>query len=110
MKTPMLIPAMALVVLGGALVARATVAQATVIGQNEVQANSSAPATPPAAPLAGGGRFAGLQKACAADFQTLCPGLTPGDGKLGPCIRQNIGKLSPQCSGALQSLRAQRGQ
>lgn len=44
-----------------------------------------------------------IMQACQADFQKLCTGMTPGDGKLGPCIRENRAKLSPSCQGALQA-------
>ena len=105
MKTPILILSMALAASIGAFVV-----QAAVPAQNDAQTNTAAPVTTPAPTGPGGARFAGLQKACASDFQTLCPGMTPGDGKLGPCIRENVARLSPQCSGALQAMRAQRGQ
>lgn len=55
-----------------------------------------------------GAMLAGLQKSCAADFDALCPGLHPGDGKLGPCIRSNMAKLSPVCASALRSMRTAR--
>lgn len=50
-------------------------------------------------------RRGAIMQACSADIQSLCPGMTPGDGKLGPCIRQNRAKLSTPCQTALQSLR-----
>jgi hypothetical protein len=105
MKTPILILTMMLAASTGAFVVNAAVP-----AQNETQPAISAPTAPPEPTRPGAGRFAGLQKACASDFQTLCPGMTPGDGKLGPCIRENIAKLSPQCSGALQAMRGQRSQ
>ncbi len=58
----------------------------------------------------GGRRLAGLQAACGADFASLCPGMQPGDGKLGACLRANRAKLSSGCSEALEALRAQRGE
>jgi hypothetical protein len=56
----------------------------------------------PARPALAGNRGSMMQ-ACQADFQTLCPGMTPGDGKLGPCIRANRAKLTPVCASAMQS-------
>lgn len=44
-----------------------------------------------------------MMQACQADFKSLCPGMTPGDGKLGPCIRANQSKLSPVCASAMQA-------
>ena len=84
-------------------------------GAIAAQSNDSTPATdtgasqpqqPPA--RAGAMRFAALQKACGSDFKALCPGMTPGDGKLGPCIRTQRTKLSSGCSDALGALRAGR--
>lgn len=71
-------------------------------------AATTAPAAPSAAttPLARPGFSANrgaMMQACQADFQKLCAGMTPGDGKLGPCIRENRAKLSPSCQGALQA-------
>lgn len=43
-----------------------------------------------------------MMQACQADFVALCPGMTPGDGKLGPCIRANRAKLSAICQAAMR--------
>lgn len=73
--------------------------------------NASLPSAPeatiPAPPPAAGQRGAVMQ-ACRADFQSLCAGMVPGDGKFGPCVRANRDKVSPSCQAALQSIRATR--
>jgi|GEM_PF-5750669 len=103
MKSIVLFATIALSFTGGAVLAQtATTPPPAADAQNGTAA--------PASPATGGGRFAGLQQVCAADFQTLCPGMTPGDGKLGPCIRANRAKLSKGCSDALGALRASRSQ
>jgi hypothetical protein len=53
-----------------------------------------------------------IEEACVQDAQTLCPGLTPGDGaKLVECMTQNGAKLSPGCrkarSGGKKKAKAQ---
>jgi hypothetical protein len=68
----------------------------------------AAPATPAASTPSGGGRFGSIQQAFAADFQSFCPGMQPGDGKLVPCIRQHRSQLSNSCSDAMRSLRGMR--
>ncbi|PTT89596.1 hypothetical protein DBR42_07540 [Pelomonas sp. HMWF004] len=40
--------------------------------------------------------------ACKSEAQALCPGLTAGDGKLGPCLKTNLAKLSASCKSALK--------
>jgi len=35
---------------------------------------------------------------CKADQEKLCPGLKPGDGKFGPCMKQHEAELSPECA------------
>ncbi len=68
------------------------------------------PTPPPALPQRFGNGGAIIQ-ACRADFVALCPGMTPGDGKLGPCIRANRAKLSSTCQAAMrEGLGARRGQ
>jgi len=38
--------------------------------------------------------------ACKADFERLCPGVEPGEGRLFQCISQHLDELSPQCRAA----------
>jgi hypothetical protein len=39
--------------------------------------------------------------ACAADYQRLCPGVTPGGGRVRKCMHENSDKLSSKCRAAL---------
>jgi len=34
---------------------------------------------------------------CKADREKLCPGIKPGDGKLGECMKQHEAELSAEC-------------
>jgi len=36
--------------------------------------------------------------ACKADFQKLCPGVKPGDGRPFACLAEHKDKLSPSCA------------
>ncbi len=45
----------------------------------------------------------GPGKACKSDREKFCPGLKPGDGKLGPCMKQHAAELTPECSGAIEA-------
>jgi hypothetical protein len=47
----------------------------------------------------GGDARAAMQKACAADLATLCPGLTGRDANM--CLRQNSDKASAGCKDAM---------
>ena len=35
---------------------------------------------------------------CKADREKFCPGMKPGDGKYGPCMKQHEAELSPECT------------
>jgi hypothetical protein len=35
--------------------------------------------------------------ACKADAEKVCSGMKPGDGKLGPCLKEHQDELSPEC-------------
>jgi hypothetical protein len=35
---------------------------------------------------------------CKADREKLCPGIKPGDGKLGECLKQHEAELSSECA------------
>lgn len=90
MRLPLLIAAIA--ALGGAAIAQ----------------NASSSAIPDAmtpAPAPPASQRGTVMQACRADFQSLCAGMVPGDGKFGPCIRANRDKVSPSCQAALQTLR-----
>lgn len=49
-----------------------------------------------------------VRHACSADFQSLCPGVQPGGGRIVACLQQNAAKLSPDCQKALEASRAAR--
>jgi len=53
---------------------------------------------------ADGGRQ--LPEACKADASSLCPGMTPGDGKLHKCMKENHSKVSEGCRSAIKQARA----
>ncbi len=42
-------------------------------------------------------------KACKGDREKLCPGLKPGDGKLGTCMKEHSAELSPECTAAIEA-------
>jgi len=48
---------------------------------------------------------AAMQKACAADYQTLCSGTRPGGGRVIACFTAHSDKLSADCLQALQHAR-----
>lgn len=35
---------------------------------------------------------------CKADREKFCPGIKPGDGKFGECMKQHEAELSPECA------------
>jgi hypothetical protein len=45
----------------------------------------------------------GPGKACKSDREKFCPGLKPGDGKLGPCMKEHAAELSPECTAAAEA-------
>jgi hypothetical protein len=60
-------------------------------------AGAAAAQTPPPMPK--------LREVCAADFQKLCPGVTPGHGAVAQCVRGHVQELSPDCKSALMARR-----
>lgn len=50
-----------------------------------------------------------VAQACSADVEKLCPGTTPGDGRIKACIRKNHSKLSDGCKEALKAQRKSKG-
>lgn len=100
----------------GAAIAQNIMTQSATEGTPPSQTSMTTPAPTPTPtptqtmPQRLGNRGAMMQ-ACQADFVALCPGMTPGDGKLGPCIRANREKLSTSCQAAMrEGLGARRGQ
>jgi hypothetical protein len=47
-------------------------------------------------------------KPCKSDREKFCPGLKPGDGKLGPCMKEHAAELSPECAAAAEAGKAIR--
>jgi hypothetical protein len=45
-------------------------------------------------------------QACRSDLQRVCPGVQPGGGRIGQCVREHIRELSGGCRQALLALRA----
>ncbi len=45
----------------------------------------------------------GPGKACKSDRDKFCPDLKPGDGKLGPCMKEHVSELSPDCTAAIEA-------
>ncbi len=45
----------------------------------------------------------GIGQACKSDREKFCPGLKPGDGKFGPCMKQHAAELTPECAGAIEA-------
>lgn len=45
---------------------------------------------------------------CAPDMQKLCPGISPGGGKLKACIRDHASEFSKPCMDAMKEVRAAR--
>lgn len=55
-----------------------------------------------------GGHGGAMRQACAADVQSLCPGIQPGGGRLRECLRQNAAKVSDGCKSAMKQAREAR--
>jgi hypothetical protein len=55
----------------------------------------------------GGGRGA-MRRACADDIAKLCPGVQPGGGRIGQCMREHRDALSDTCKSAMMNARAER--
>ena len=67
-----------------------------------------------AAALASSSSFAGdgasrIPEACQNDAATLCPGMAPGDGKFGKCMKEHRDKVSEGCKAAARSAREHKG-
>jgi hypothetical protein len=45
----------------------------------------------------------GARQACREDFSKLCPGTSPGGGRVMACLKSNADKLSPTCKDALKA-------
>lgn len=47
-----------------------------------------------------------LRAACEADIKRLCPGVSPGGGRLLACVKEKPEQLSAPCASALQKAAA----
>jgi hypothetical protein len=59
------------------------------------------------AAVAGDGRQ--IPAACQADAAKLCPGMTPGDHKFGPCMREHKEAVSDACKAVAKKFRDNHG-
>ena len=48
-----------------------------------------------------GGGSCHLRKTCAVDLDSLCAGITPGEGRIPACLRAHMANLSTTCSAEL---------
>ena len=58
--------------------------------------------------VAGKERRRTAAKACMADTAKFCPGMEPGDGKWGPCLRSHEAELTDGCKAARAAKRSAR--
>ncbi|WP_051660800.1 cysteine rich repeat-containing protein [Bosea sp. 117] len=59
---------------------------------------------------AAGGGNAALFQICREDLATYCAGVTPGNGAVRACIKENYRSFSPDCKAALMQAMMQRQQ
>jgi hypothetical protein len=59
-----------------------------------------------AAPVLAGDGSHKIPEACQADAASLCPGMAPGDGKFGKCMKEHRDKVSEGCRTAVKQARA----
>jgi hypothetical protein len=50
-----------------------------------------------------------VMKACSADAKSLCAGITPGEGRIAKCFKENENRVSPACKEKLQAAGNARG-
>ncbi len=48
------------------------------------------------------------REACKADVATLCPGVQPGDGRVGACMKEHAAQLSDGCKAAMAQAHGNR--
>ena len=63
-----------------------------------------------AAPQAAAAEGQRPREACRADFERLCKGIKPGEGRIKDCIKAHRAEISAQCRSALRGARAERRQ
>ena len=49
-----------------------------------------------------------LRAPCRADIERFCPGIQPGGGRIGKCLKPHAQELSPECMEAAKARRAAR--
>ncbi|MGF9563061.1 hypothetical protein [Neorhizobium sp. JUb45] len=59
---------------------------------------------------AGQAQMQAAREICAPDMQRLCPGISPGGGKLKACIHEHASEFSKPCADAMKDVRAARKQ
>ena len=59
-----------------------------------------------AVPVLAGDGSRKIPEACQADASSLCPGMAPGDGKFGKCMKEHRDKVSEGCRAAVKQARA----
>ncbi|MEB2845465.1 hypothetical protein GAO09_22995 [Rhizobiales bacterium RZME27] len=57
---------------------------------------------------AGQAQMQAAREICAPDIQKLCPGISPGGGRLKACIREHASEFSKPCTDAMKNARAAR--
>lgn len=66
-------------------------------------ADTPSPPPPPPPPP-------GIADACKADLEALCPGVTPGGGRIAACLKANRRALSPECKEAIRERRREHAE
>ncbi len=51
-----------------------------------------------------------LPASCRADVAKLCAGISPGEGRIRMCLRENAAMLSPECKSKIERARERVGQ
>lgn len=74
----------------------------TVLARFGAGRATTAAALPPLAASGGAPTANGdVRQACHADIATVCAGVEKGGGRIGKCLKDNAGKLSPGCQAAI---------
>lgn len=67
-------------------------------------ADTPSPPPPPPPPPPG------VAAACKADMEAMCPGITPGGGRIAACLKENRRQLSPGCKEAIRERRREHAE
>lgn len=57
---------------------------------------------------AGQAQMLAAREICAPEIKQLCPGISPGGGRLKACIREHAGEFSKPCADAMKDVMATR--